>query len=447
MEDPICALATPWGISAIAVIRTSGEGSIERLAELFSYPEKLRKVRGGRILHGFLRNTDSGEPLDEVMLAVFRSPHSYTGEDSVEIYCHGSLPGIHNILEELRKIGFRSAEPGEFTYRAFMHGKMDLTRAEAVHEIVTSRTRKAHLLALHRLEGSLETLIRETQDVLLDVQTLIEVQLDYPEEEAPSVPLPLEKIQKAKETVERLLLTYREGKLYQEGVRVALAGRTNAGKSSLFNLFLREERSIVSEIHGTTRDYIEATVSIGGIPVRLYDTAGLRGSTDPIEAEGVLRSQNLIQSCPLVLYLIDCTDPTIREEEKEFFEGIENRIIRVYTKIDLCKGKLLPSEGIGISALTGEGFTQLVQEIETRLKDGVSRGDEEVIIESDRQRELLEQCKDALERFQKGVKENLPLDLLSNDMQEAIRTLGEITGEVTTEEMLSRMFSHFCVGK
>jgi len=331
-----------------------------------------------------------------------------------------------------------------------MHGKMDLTRAEAVHEIVTAKTQKAHLLALHRLEGALEKTLKGIRSALLDLQTSIEIQLDYPEEDAPSFSIPQESIQYCMDSIDRLLQTYREGKLYQEGVQIALAGRTNVGKSSLFNRFLREERSIVSEIHGTTRDYIEATVSIGGIPVRLYDTAGIRTSLDPIEAEGVKRSLSLIESCALVLFLIDCTEPILTEEEERFLDRLGNRVLRVYTKIDLYKGWYNQPEAqtqIGVSALTGEGFDRLSKEIESRLKEGLQGGTEEVLIESDRQKELLERCKHALVRFQHGIARRLPLDVVAMDIQDALQAMGELTGEITTEEMLSRMFSRFCVGK
>lgn len=446
--DPICALATPWGTSALAVIRTSGEGSIERLSKIFSNPDSLKNSTGWRLHHGFLMS--NGVSLDEVVIAVFRAPHSYTGEDSAEIYCHGSLPGIRSILEALRSIGFRPAEPGEFTYRAFIHGKMDLTRAEAVHEIVMAKTQKAHLLALHRLEGALERTLQNIRSTLLDFQTAIEIQLDYPEEDAPTVQIPRDSIQNCIASIDRLLQTYREGKLYQEGVQIALAGRTNAGKSSLFNRFLREERSIVSEIHGTTRDYIEATVSLGGIPVRLYDTAGLRTAQDPIEAEGVKRSLSLIESCALVLFLIDCTEPDLTVEEEEFIARLGNRVFRVYTKIDLLERWYDRPEAqahLGVSALTGEGFDRLLNEIESRLKEGLAGGTEEVLIESDRQKELLERCKHALVRFQEGITKNLPLDVVAMDIQDALQAMGELTGEITTEEMLTRMFSRFCVGK
>ncbi|MFQ3619881.1 MAG: tRNA uridine-5-carboxymethylaminomethyl(34) synthesis GTPase MnmE [Spirochaetales bacterium] len=461
IEDPICALATPWGTSALAVLRTSGEGVIEKVAEIFSKPEKLRGSTGGRIHHGYLVSPETREPIDEVMVAVYRSPHSYTGEDSVEIFSHGSLPGIRTILEALRTLGFRPAEPGEFTYRAFIHGKMDLTRAEAVQEIVSSKTQKAHLLALHRLEGGLSNLLVQLKEKLLDLLTTIEIQLDYPEEDAPTIPITKQNIEPILQKIEHLLQTYGEAKLYQEGVRIAIAGKTNAGKSSLFNRFLKEERSIVSEIHGTTRDYIEATLSIGGIPVRLYDTAGLRVSTDPIEVEGVKRSYTLLQSCALILYLIDCTDKDNNSEEflknQVDLQALSNRLLPVYTKIDLdpnwskrvskTQFPFVSNNVFGVSSVTGEGIDSLLKEIEHRLKEGVIQGKEEILIESDRQKELLERGKQALERFLQGIDNRLPLDVLSQDIQEALRALGEITGELTTEDMLHRMFSNFCVGK
>jgi len=443
-DDCIAALATPWGRSALAVIRTSGPGAVELLAPAFSRPRKLRDAAGGGMIHGFLMDPASGEKVDEVVLGVFRGPKSYTGEDSVEIFCHGSPPGIDGILGLLRGLGFRPAEPGEFTFRAFFHGRMDLTRAEAVTEIVAAETRKAHSLALHRLAGTLAARIDEAKALLIRARAAVEIGLDYPEGEAPEVPLPLEETARAAEVLRRLLATYREGLLHRDGARVALAGRTNAGKSSLFNLFLREERSIVSEEPGTTRDYIESRLDLGGVPVLLYDTAGLRDSSDPAETEGVRRARTLIDGAALVVYLVDAAFGETRED-REALDDLGPRALAVWNKIDLAPGPA-PEGRLRLSTRTGEGFPELAAEILRRLRGGEAPAGDEPVIDSARQKTLLERGLRALERFQARAG-RLPLDVVGEDLAEALRVLGEITGETTSDEVLAQMFSRFCLGK
>ena len=237
-EDSIAALATPWGESALAVIRTSGKDSLTLLAKVFSKSEKLLAAPGGSLVHGHIR--DGERPLDEVVLGVYRAPKSYTGEDGAEIYCHGSVPGLKALLALLERTGFRRAGPGEFTFRAFFHGKLDLTRAEAVQEIVSAKTGKAQELALHRLGGAVERRINGYKGRLLELLAAVEIRLDYPEEDVEEAPLPADAVKDVIAGIGELLTTYREGRIYREGLRVAIAGRTNAGKSSLFNLFLRK---------------------------------------------------------------------------------------------------------------------------------------------------------------------------------------------------------------
>ena len=285
----IAALATPLGQSALAVVRTSGPGCIEHLAGLFSRPAALKTAVGHTMVHGSLIDPAAAgqsreSQVDEVLLGVFRGPKSYTGEDMVEIYCHGSIPGIDRIFALLFAAGFRQAEGGEFTLRAFLNGKLDLTRAEAVQEIVSARSRIGQSLALHRLGGAVVNRINGLKTELVRLMAMVSIQLDYPDDEIDAITLPPETIAAIGEGLARLAATYSIGRSYQQGVRITLAGRTNAGKSSLFNALVREERAMVSEIHGTTRDYLEAPFVILGIPVRLFDTAGLR------EVEEVLES-------------------------------------------------------------------------------------------------------------------------------------------------------------
>ena len=285
-DDRIAALATPWAESAIGVIRVSGAGSIEAVDALFAGSRSLTEAEPRKLFLGTLRDPSSEEALDEVMAVSFKGPASYTGQDCVELYCHGSLPGLQKILSLLFRSGFRQASPGEFTFRAFVNGKMDLTRAEAVQEIVSAKSGKAQAMALNRLSGAVETHINRMKSLAVGIAASFEIQLDYPDDEVETPEPPLKELDEIEKDLRVLIDSYQVGRIYQEGVVVALAGRTNAGKSSLFNLFLKEDRSIVSDIHGTTRDFLESWISLGGIPIRLYDTAGLRKSEDPIEEEG-----------------------------------------------------------------------------------------------------------------------------------------------------------------
>ena len=450
-KDPIAALATPWGKSALAVIRTSGEGSIERFAPAFSRPKALRKASGGSMLHGYVRDAESGENVDEVMAAVFRPPGGYTGQESVEIYAHGSPPGLQRLLDLLARLGFRPAAPGEFTLRAFVNGKMDLTSAEAVREIVEAKSARAQGLALGRLSGALGRRIDAVKGRLSALLAAVEVGLDYPEEEIEEPPeLPPGEAVACAEELRRLLATYRSGRLYQEGAAVAIAGPTNAGKSSLFNLFLREDRSIVSGIHGTTRDYIESWINIGGIPVRLFDTAGLREADHPVEAEGIRRSGEVTEQASLVLYVADAA-AGLEETDRRLFEEYreDERYLFLWNKVDLTTAEA-PEGWLPLSAETGEGFAELEQRIEARLRSGhagETEGEGELFIDSARQKRLLEGALEALERAAEGLRAGDPLDMIAPELREALDGLGEITGEVTNADILQQIFSDFCVGK
>ncbi|MBI9102007.1 MAG: tRNA uridine-5-carboxymethylaminomethyl(34) synthesis GTPase MnmE [Spirochaetales bacterium] len=447
-DDLICALATGWGASALGVIRTSGIGAIEAVSRIFSRPEVLNEAPGHTLVYGYIIDADSGKQIDQVMAAVFRAPRSYTGEESVELSCHGGVPGLKAVLEALNKAGFRDAGPGEFTMRGFVNGKLDLTRAEAVHEIVTARTGRAHDLALHRLSGAVETQINLVKGSLVRIMSALELQLDYPEDEVGDEILPLpEEAGAVRAKVEDLIATFRAGRLYQDGIRIVLTGATNAGKSSLFNLFLKEERSIVSEIHGTTRDYIESWVSMDGIPVSLYDTAGLRDADNPVELEGIRRSSDVVSAAHLVLYIVD-GQAGAREDELERIKTGNGEILYIWNKIDLSSEP--PPEGVfPISALTGEGFGALEDEILMRVRGGLSIGElsGSAVIDSRRQRDLLMRTSEALVHVEEGLSLNAPLDVIAVDVREALDCLGEITGDVTSADILDTMFSSFCVGK
>ena len=446
-NDLIAALATPLGESALALIRLSGPGAIDRVAVCTDRPERVSIALGNTIELATIVDPEDGQEVDQVLLSVFRAPKSYTGEDSVEISCHGSVPGIQSILELLFRNGFRQARGGEFTLRAFLNGKMDLTKAEAVQEIVSARTKKAHSMALQRLNGSVASQIQEIKTGLVRTMAALSIQLDYPEDEIGEVAIDLHGMNEAVERLRRLAASYSTGRLYREGLVIALAGRTNAGKSSLFNLFLKEERAIVSEIPGTTRDYIEAAASIGGIPIRLYDTAGLRQIDEQIESEGIRRTGQVIERADLILYLVDGTVGISAEDENHLARIENERCVRLWNKIDSRASLPIPAGWVGISAADGRGFPDLEKQLRERA-GAADRADEgQVLIDSLRQKDCIERAIAALELTVEGLDGGVPLDAVALDLQSALNALGELTGEVTREDILDAMFSGFCVGK
>ncbi|MFP4643306.1 MAG: tRNA uridine-5-carboxymethylaminomethyl(34) synthesis GTPase MnmE [Spirochaetales bacterium] len=451
-DSAIYALATPAAESALAVVRTSGDGVIDRVAECFSRPDELRTTAGNTAVVGVFCNPGDRAHIDQVVCLVYRAPRSYTGEDSVEISCHGSLPVIRSILSALDSAGLREAEPGEFTLRAFLAGKMGLTQAEAVAEIIHARTDTARGLALGRLEGQLEQEIERIKQVLVKVLAAVQIQLDYPEEDTGAIAYDIEALERATGELRSLVATYRSGRLYQAGVQVALAGATNAGKSSLFNRLLREERSIVSETHGTTRDFIEATVEIADIPVRLYDTAGLRQIDESVEQEGIRRTREVIDRAAALVYLVDATrgiDDTDRETIDSFSDS--RACILLWNKIDMTAGaeaRSVPDGFIPVSAATGEGMDRFREELERVLTaGGMQLTGGETVIDNARQANLVSRAIDSAQRTAESMREEVPADLVAVDLQDAVDALGEITGEVTSEDILDTMFGDFCVGK
>ena len=462
-DDMIAALATPWGESAIAVIRTTGQGCIEALSAVFcgrknghnngqknghnTGQKNLCESAAYSMNYGTLKNPENGKKIDEVIVGVYKKPRSYTGQDMVEIFCHGSMAGITEILKMLRAVGFRDAKPGEFTLRAFLNGKMDLTRAEAVNEIVKSKSIKAMDFALQRLSGTVFNRISSIKNLVAEVLAEIELQLDYAEDEAdPEASLDTGKIEKALSLLKELSSTYTIGKVIQDGVSVVIAGKTNAGKSSLFNLFNKTERSIVSETHGTTRDYIESFLLVGGIPVKLYDTAGLRDPDNPVEEQGIKKSLEIIEASDIILYLVDGSAGLDNDDISRMNLFDANKLIKIWNKADIALEKA-PDDFVCISALTGKGFGALEAEIGRKIGLGKIEINDSVVIDSERQKNLIDEAIKALLNSLASIKENIPLDLIAVDIKEAMDSLGEITGEVTSADILELMFSKFCVGK
>ena len=452
-DDTITAPATAPGIGAIAVIRLSGSHAVEIVNELFPSKDLLKQA--SHTLHvGILKDGD--ELLDEVVLSIFRSPKSYTGEDVVEISCHGSPHVQERILAACLSKGARMARAGEFTQRAFLNGKMDLTQAEAVADLIASHSEASRLSALHTMRGGFAHELKALREQLLGFSALIELELDFSQEDVEFADRKKFQtlIAEAQQVTDRLIESFRFGNVIRNGVQVAIVGRPNAGKSTLLNALLNEQRAIVSEIAGTTRDTVEELISIEGIQFRLIDTAGIRSHTsDVIESMGMEKSREKIEQADIVLQLLDATDDEW-EEDLPMGDGLlpdSRKVIQVLNKTDLMsteelneRFKNLPF--IFISAKTSGGIENLKQRLVQFVLEGKTRT-EGTIVTNVRHYDALMQVRAALADIRNGLDSGLTGDLLSLDIRRGLHYLGEITGEITNEEQLSWIFGKFCIGK
>jgi len=469
-NSPIAAFATAIGNSALTLIRCSGKGSIDLISPLFA-PQKIKDAQGNTVIHGWI--VLDNEKIDEVLVSVFRAPKSYTGEDSLDICCHGGPAAGRAIMSALKSAGFRNALPGEFTFRAFTNGKLDLTKAESVMELVSAKTETGRRHAVSRLSGSLETEINEIKKTLVELLCGAEIYLDYSEDEISADAdeadgkLPnQETALAALARLQKLSASWQIERIFQEGVTVVIAGRPNSGKSSLFNALLKEDRSIVTEIPGTTRDWIEAWVFVEGIPVRLIDTAGLREAADSVEKLGVQRSRELLKEAELVLYLIDGAQGVTKEDtafcvgyNAAEYNATENAqaqkpLLLLWNKADIAplpqNFEFADNKTVSVSAKTGEGITELFAAIASAIQEQADcqlREMPTVAIGTERQKKLVDTACSALEEALALAEREEPLDLIAPLLREAVNALGEITGEVSTADILEEMFSRFCVGK
>lgn len=469
-EEPIAAIATALAPAALGIVRCTGAGVIELLSKVFSRPRALLSAAGNTIVYGWLvesgdeADEKAGQPIDQVLVSVFRSPRSFTGEDMVEISCHGGPGMVTEIFHLLTRQGFRAALPGEFTFRSFINGKADLTRSEAVHEIIAAKTDTSRSRAAGRLAGGLFQELDAIKQLLRETLAALEAEIEYPEdEEAIADAFDSRQLEEAGHRLESLCNSWASEKLYQDGVRVVLCGRTNAGKSSLFNTLLKEDRSIVSDIHGTTRDWIESWVSFAGIPARLFDTAGLRESDDEVERHGIQRTQDLTAEAQLILYLVDASVGLV-EEDKAFLskwsqEEKDSRppLVLVLNKCDKlpdanpCEpdlNQLQVDASLCLSAKTGAGTAQLVETVRALIsRDCTSSGSGQVGLGTERQKICAQEAWEAVVHGLEVARDGYTLDAVVQDVEEALEALGEITGEVTTEDILDTVFSKFCLGK
>ena len=475
-EESIAAVATGLIPSALGVIRTTGKDSIEMISRLFSRPKALLSAGGNSIVYGWIIDPlkkESGEDgrVDEVLISVFKSPKSFTGENMAEISCHGGIAVVTEIYNLLLKNGFRKALRGEFTFRAYINGKTDLTRAEAIREIIESKTDKSSGRAAGRLAGSVYDQIKDIQQLIVKTIAAIEVGIEYPEDEQTIADaFDSTDLLSAAEKLKSLSDSWKSEKLYQDGARVVLCGKTNVGKSSLFNALLKEDRSIVSDIEGTTRDWIESWVNFDGVPARLFDTAGLRKTEDLIEQSGVERTKDLSKDADIVLYLADASDSS-KEKAKIITEELEallpdNKIpvLLVWNKCDsLASGfeeaglpylredsiKKIPAlKGqLHISAQTGKGIAALSEAVKNVLTGSLETDREKAGLGSSRQEKNVKEAYECVAHALKSVNENYSLDAAVQDLEDSLEALAEVTGEVTPDDILETIFSNFCVGK
>lgn len=447
-QDTICALATPPG-GAIAVVRVSGPDAVAITGSIFSKP--LEKAEGYSLHFGQIKDMD-GKELDEVLVSVFRAPHSYTGEDSTEISCHGSSYIVKNLLESLIWAGARQAEPGEFTMRAFMNGKLDLSQAEAVADLISSSTQATHQMAMSQMRGQFSQELKDLQGQLLHLTSLLELELDFNDQDVEFANRKelAELMEKIEKHIKDLADSFQMGNAIKNGVPVAIIGAPNVGKSTLLNALVGEERAIVSNIQGTTRDLIEETIQIGGITFRFIDTAGIRSTQSKLERMGIERSIQAAERAKIIILLTESNQP---------FPDIDFRddqiVMQVINKCDMT----LPSSSylyhrqpdsrlFHISAANGDGLDLLRNALVKEVSLPTNLDDTHAIVTNVRHYNALKQALKALRRSKKAFTNQIPTDLVAEDLRQCLHHLGEITGsEVTSEDVLHNIFAHFCVGK
>jgi len=447
-EDTICAAITAYGIGAISIVRVSGPKALEVGDKIFIGKHKPSESPTHRIYYGRLIND-----IDDVLISIFRKPHSYTGEDSIEISHHGNFLITRKIIQLLIEHGVRLAEPGEFTKRAFLNGKLDLLQAEAVSEIIQSRSDIAVQSARKQLDGILSDKIKEIKNYLVEVIGLLELELDFVEEDIELVDKNtlIKKVQDIIQMISNLLSTFRTGRLIYEGINVLIIGKPNVGKSSLLNKILNDERAIVSEIPGTTRDIIKEEIFIDGTLFRFYDTAGLRKSTDIIEEEGIKRAIQLIEKADIIIHLVDYE--SINENLNDFDINIsDKKIVKVLNKMDLIDDELkreleTNQDLILISAKTGEGIDKLFELFKNYIYQHNLYSEDVAVISNIRHYNSLKNAKDALENAIISLMEDRSNEFIAIDLRKAANSMKELTGEITSEEILNSIFSKFCIGK
>ena len=447
MNDTIVAISTALGEGAISIIRVSGDDAIKIINPLFDGKD-LEKASSHTINYG--RIVYNGEIIDEVLLSIMKAPKTYTKEDVIEINTHGSIAVVNKIMEILLLEGCRLAEPGEFTKRAFLNGRIDLTESEGVMDLINSETELTRKMAINELSGNVSRLIEDTREEIISLISNIEVNIDYPEYEDIEV-VTINKIkEKVREIKEKLLKTLKlseDGKILKDGIKTVILGKPNVGKSSLLNALLEEEKAIVTDVKGTTRDIVEGSILVGGVKLNLIDTAGVRKSDDIVEKIGIEKSLNLIDEAELVLLILDASCP-LSEEDKYLLEKTKDkkRII-IMNKIDLKLNNSYMDDVIKISAKNNEGIENIKDAIKELFNVGTFMSKNLTFFTNVRQISLLKSAIKSLEDVEQGIKEEREIDMIEIDLKLVWEKLGDIIGANYTEELIDNLFSRFCLGK
>jgi len=459
LEDTIAAISTPLGEGGIGIVRISGKDSIKIAAKIFKSPtnKDITKQKSHTIHYGKIIDPEKDKVIDEVLLMIMKAPRTYTKEDIVEINCHGGVVPMRKVLETVLKNGARLAEPGEFTKRAFLNGRIDLSQAEAVIDLIRSKTEVGLDVGLNQLQGSLSREIKELDRELLEVIASIEASIDFPEHDIEHIT-----VEKVKERVERvlgrinkLLETADTGKILKEGLKTIIVGKPNVGKSSLLNALLKEQRAIVTDIPGTTRDIIEEYINIKGIPLKIIDTAGIRETEDIVERIGVERTKELFKEADLLLIVLDASDRFTEEDELLTKLVKDKRAIVLINKTDLpqrldedvVRKAFSDKRIIKISVKENIGLDRLKEEITEMFFEGEIESRDTTIVTNLRHKEALRKAKESLEKAMETIELGMPLDCIAIDVTGARNRMGEITGDAISEDVLDQIFTQFCIGK
>ncbi|EAC8326774.1 tRNA uridine-5-carboxymethylaminomethyl(34) synthesis GTPase MnmE [Listeria monocytogenes] len=454
--DTIAAISTPPGEGAIAIIRLSGPEAIQIADRIFYAKNSLSEAESHTIHYGHIK--EDGEVIEEVMVTVMRAPRTFTREDVVEINAHGGIVSVNRVLQLLLRNGANLAEPGEFTKRAFLNGRIDLSQAEAVMDLIRAKTDRAMGVAIRQMDGNLSRLIRNLRQEILDALAQVEVNIDYPEYddvEEMTQRMLLEKTELVRASVEQLLQTASQGKILREGLATAIIGRPNVGKSSLLNQLIQEEKAIVTDIAGTTRDIIEEYVNVRGVPLRLIDTAGIRETEDIVEKIGVERSRKALADADFILLVLNQNEELTVEDEALFEAAVGHNYVVVLnktdleTKLDINRVRELAGENpiVSTSLVNDEGLETLEEAIKTLFFAGDIDAGDATYVSNVRHIALLHQALEALNGVTTGIQLGMPVDIVQIDMTRAWDLLGEITGDSVQDELLDQLFNQFCLGK
>jgi len=461
-EDTIAAISTPMGKGGIGIIRISGEDAFNVAEKVLKGSKRISELESHRAYHGYFINRDSGEVLDEVMYIVMRAPNTYTREDMVEINTHGGVYLIRSLLEIVLSKGARIAEPGEFTFRAFINGRIDLTQAEAVADLIEAESEKVMKIAVRQVVGELKSSIKEIMDGVIDIYSISEAEIDFVEEdiELEDKDMLIKRLNGISDRIIKMIESYKIGRYYKDGIKIGIYGRVNVGKSSLLNALIGKDRVIVSDEPGTTRDIIDGEITHKGVLLKIVDTAGLRESAGYVEKEGVKRTELTMEDSDIAVLVIDISDIQANEDLK-IYNDLKNKffgdkkLFIAYNKIDLVKNinkfkpiiKCKDEVSLLVSAKEKIGIDKLKDEFTEGTISHKSLENNDILIVNIRHQELLKKAHEGIQRLIKGYENNVPNEFLALDFSETIEYLSKITGDAAGEDLLDRIFSKFCIGK